>query len=132
MGIHIPDAETEQRLPIYEVKHFLVRGGGCLRQLPQGVQNEITLPQIAESRDKAMPENLPAVEQLPERMIRGPQMVDPDRGINQDHSRASRRRGAAARSGWLPPNRASRRALSRSINALSASRTRMDFSRSPV
>jgi hypothetical protein len=83
MGIHIPDAELKQRLPIYEVEHFLVRSDGCLRQLPQGVQNEIALPEIAESelaRHKE-PEDVPADKERPERSIPAPQMVDPDRGV---------------------------------------------------
>ena len=85
MGIHIPDAEPKQRLPIYEVEHLLVRGDGYLRQLPQGVQNEIALPQIAESEltgHKGMPEDIPANKERPERRIPAPQVVDPDRGVD--------------------------------------------------
>ena len=89
MGVHIPDAEPEQRLAIDEVKDVVIRRNGGLRQLSQSAQHEITFAQIAESEfagHKAVPEDFPAVEQLAEHTIAGPQMVDPDRGIYQDHS----------------------------------------------
>src|SRR5437016_5171925 len=57
-------------------------------------------------------------------------MIDPDRCIDQDH--LNRRRGGALRLGWVPPIRASRRALSRWIKAFSASLISADFSRTPV
>src|SRR6478736_6236119 len=59
-------------------------------------------------------------------------MVHPDGRIDQDQADLARRRGGAFRSGSLPPRRASLRALSRSMSALSASRTRLDFSFKPV
>src|SRR5689334_25066277 len=98
MGIHVPDTEPEQALTIDGIEHFVIRRDGGLRQLSQSTQHEITFAKIAESQlpcDKAMPEDLPAIEQPPERMIPGPQVVDPDRGIYQDHLRGGRRRGAA-------------------------------------
>jgi len=49
MGIYISDAEPKQPLTVDEVEHLLVRGDSCLRQPSQGVQDEITLPQVAES-----------------------------------------------------------------------------------
>src|SRR3954471_12776891 len=61
------------------------------------------------------------------RRVLAPQMVDPDRAVCQDHL-PKRRRGGAFNRGEVPPSRARRRALSRSIRALSASRTRADFS----
>src|ERR1700680_1520556 len=135
MGIDIADAAPEQRFAIDEMHHLLVRSDGRLRQFVHGAKDDIGLPQIAEgelAQNIRMPENLAAVEQPTQRVIAGPQMVDPDRSVDQDHLARNRRRGAAARSGSLPPSRARRRALSRSISALSASRTRADFSRRPV
>src|SRR3954462_14910222 len=61
------------------------------------------------------------------RRVLAPQMIDPDRAVCQDHL-PKRRRGGAFNLGEVPPNRARRRALSRSIKALSASLTRADFS----
>jgi hypothetical protein len=77
-------------------------------------------------------EHFTAVEQRSEPLIVGPQMLDPDRRINEDHVRLVRRRAIAARSGSVPPRRASRRAASRATNARSASRTKADLSRIPV
>jgi hypothetical protein len=130
MGVDIPDTQPKQRPPIDEVKHFLVRGDGYLWQFSQGVQNNITLPETAESeftRHEGMPEDPSAIEEPAERRIASPQVVDPDRCVDQDHSGFGRRLGGPDSSGSLPPRRASRRALSRSINALSASRTSADF-----
>jgi hypothetical protein len=89
MGIDIPDAEAEKRSAIDEVVDLVIRRDGGLRQLSQSAQYEITFAQIAESEfadDKAMPEDFPAVEQLTDHTIAGPQVVDPDRDIYQDHS----------------------------------------------
>ena len=89
MGVHIPDAEPEQCLAIDEVEDLVIRRYSGLRQLSHSAQHEITFAQIAESEfagHKAVPEDFPAVEQLAEHTIAGPQMVDPDRGIYQDHS----------------------------------------------
>ena len=79
-----------------------------------------------------MHQNATGLEQTCEGLVANPQMIDPNRGIDEDQAGSGRRRGAFARSGSLPPMRASRRALSRSINALSASRMRADFSLRPV
>ncbi|CAI10273.1 hypothetical protein p1B32 (plasmid) [Aromatoleum aromaticum EbN1] len=61
------------------------------------------------------------------------QVVDPDRGVHQDHSSCSgRRRGMSVSCGSEPPSRASRRALSRWMSARKASFTKADFSVMPV
>jgi hypothetical protein len=59
-------------------------------------------------------------------------MGDPDGRIHQYHQVLGRRRGGGFASRSLPPKRARRRALSRSINAFRASRIRLDFSFRPV
>src|SRR6266436_3766906 len=135
MGIDIADAAAVKRFAIDELEHFQVRGAGRLRHPPQYPQNVVTLSQIAErklAQHERMPEHPAVFEQRVEYRAGRPEMLDPDRRIDEDHPRFVRRRGISARSGSLPPRRASRRAASRSINALSASRTRADFSRMPV
>lgn len=57
-------------------------------------------------------------------------MIDPDRGIGEDHY--SLRRGDGSRSGWVPPRLARRLALSRSTNAFRASLRSGPRSLSPV
>src|SRR5271154_4575203 len=79
-----------------------------------------------------MGQNLSGVEQSDESAVALAQMVDPHRRVGQYHLCTARLRRGALRSGELPPSRANRRAASRSIKALSASRTSADFSFSPV
>jgi len=67
-------------------------------------------------------------EEIDKRRVPAAQMIYPNRRINQDHAGRDRRRGGAFSAPSLPPSRAKRRALSRSISALSASRTKLDFS----
>src|SRR3977135_2075971 len=67
------------------------------------------------------------IEPRLQRLVLAPQMIDPNRGIRQDHL-PKRRRGGAFSRGEVPPNRARRRPLSRSIKALSARLIRVDFS----
>src|SRR5580692_11401525 len=59
-------------------------------------------------------------------------VVDPDRGVDQDHLAPSRRRGAAV--AWLsePPRAARRLALSTRIRVSSPSRSSADLSVMPV
>jgi hypothetical protein len=59
------------------------------------------------------------------------QVIDPHRGVNRNHADGLRR-ATGFKSGSEPPSAARRRALSRSINARSASRTSADFSLRPV
>src|SRR5215467_2830271 len=60
------------------------------------------------------------------------QMIYPHGGIGQNQLDFALRRGIALSSGIVPPRDASRRALSRSISALRASRTSAVFSATPV
>src|SRR5215469_18633049 len=135
MGIDITDTAPEQRLAIDELQHFSVRGAVHLRQPPQHAQNLLTPPQMAEcqlTQHKRVPKHLAVAEQLREYRAGQAQMLDPDRCVDEDHAGFGRRRGIFLSPGSLPPSRASRRAASRSTNALSASRMRADFSRIPV
>jgi hypothetical protein len=84
MDIDIPDAAPEKRAAINQVEHFFVRRDGCLGQLPLRVQNEITLPEIAErelANHERMSENRSTFEQTLDCSITEPQMVYPDRCI---------------------------------------------------
>ena len=89
MGVDVPDADAEKRSAIDEVEDLVIRRDGGLGQLSQSAQHKITFAQSTESelaRHKAMPEYFSAVEQMAEQTIAGPQVVDPDRRIYQDHS----------------------------------------------
>jgi hypothetical protein len=82
--------------------------------------------------DEWMDENDTIVEQGAQFRVGFTKMVNPDRGVDKDHRAGGRRRGGAFARGSLPPKRANRRALSRSIRAFKPSRTRPDFSVRPV
>src|SRR5262249_6075649 len=60
------------------------------------------------------------------------QVINPNRGIREDQFDFPLRRGTRLRPGIVPPRDANRRALSRSIKALRASRTSAVFSATPV
>jgi hypothetical protein len=75
-----------------------------------------------------MGEDLAAVEQAGKVCVVVAQVIDPHRGVDQDQCSADRRRGTDVSSGSVSPRRARRRALSRSISAVSPSRTSSVFS----
>jgi hypothetical protein len=136
MSIDVPDPDPEQGVLVDEMSDFLIRRDFGLRQVRQGIQNEIALPQPSQgqlTRHERMSKNLTSFEEGGELPVACAQMIDPDRRIDQDHGRVvGRRRGVTFNLASVPPSRANRRALSRSISALSASRTRLDFSFTPV
>jgi hypothetical protein len=94
-----------------------------------------SLPQIAQrnlARNEGMRKHTAIIQKPGQMRVARPQVIDPHRGIDEDHPSAGLRRGAASSPGSLPPSRARRRALSRSIRAFRPSRTRVDFSCTPV
>jgi hypothetical protein len=135
MDIDISDPESGQSLPLDKFENLPIGRGTGLGQVCQGSKNDPPRMQITQREfadDKWMCQDLPGVEKGCELPVARAQMLHPDRRIGQDHERAGRRRGGAFSLGWVPPRRANRRALSRSMSALSASRTRLDFSLTPV
>jgi hypothetical protein len=135
VGIDVSDAESMKSVLRDEMENFRIRGDGRLWQILQRPENNVPLPQIAQSQltdYEGMTEDLTVVEQVAQRLVRGAEVVNPDRSVDEDHAGLRRRRAGSARLDSLPPKRANRRALSRSIKALSASRTSADFSRRPV
>jgi hypothetical protein len=122
-------------MPVDEMQHFLVRSELGLRQIMKVVKDETAPLKLTERKfanHERMDENLFCFEQLRESLFASAKVIYPDRRIGQDHFRGIRRRRGAFNWGWLPPSLAKRRAASRSIKALSASRTIADFSLSPV
>ena len=135
VNIYVADAAPEQRGMVYEAQDLRIRGGAGSRKTRQHPQYEFALTQVAQSEladNEWMCQRCASFEQLRKGRVTVAEMLDPNRRIDQDHAPADRRLGGALRSGSVPPRRAKRRALSRSISALSASRIRLDFSLSPV
>jgi len=135
VSIDIADAAPKEFPLVNEMEHLRIRGNVDLRQFAHGAKHSVAPTQIAERQfpdDERVRHHLPAVEEPRQAAVADTQMVDPDRGIDQDHLAADRRRGTGFKAGSVPARRANRRALSRSISALSASRTKADFSLTPV
>jgi hypothetical protein len=68
-----------------------------------------------------MHEHAPVIQKHGKVRVAVAPVIDPDRGVDQDHAEG-RRRGVAFSLGCVLPRRASLRALSRSISARSPSR----------
>src|SRR5262249_54597333 len=135
MNIDEPDTAPEQGVMVDEMQDLLVGGHARAWQVRQGAKHDLAPTQIAQgdlADDKGVRQNQARIQQRGKRMVAGSQVIDPDGSVDQDHAGDGRRRRGAFRLGSVPPRRASRRALSRSINALSASRTKLDFSFSSV
>ena len=135
MNIDIPDTTPEQSVAIDEMPNFRIRGDHGVRQIRQGIQHYLSLTQIAQgefTNNKRMCQSHSGAEHIRKLLFARAEVVHPNGRINQDHAGVARRRGGASRPGSLAPSRASRRALSRSMSAFNASRTRLDFSRRPV
>jgi hypothetical protein len=79
-----------------------------------------------------MDHNASSVKVLTHFRISRPEMVNPHRGISENQPGRTLRRGTFFNAGIVPPRDANLRALSRSINALRASRIKAVFSATPV
>jgi hypothetical protein len=79
-----------------------------------------------------MTSDLVVTEERNECRLRGMEVVDPDRSVDQDHLAPSRRRGAAVAPLSEPPRAARRLALSTRIKVSSPSRKSADLSVIPV
>jgi len=121
-GGDIADAKPEQPMKADETRHFLTGGDAGLRQILQGAENKITLPQVSQgkfARNEGMDEHRSGSEQRHERLVGCARMVDPHGGTDQVMLVVGAAAGRSPDPVRCPPNRASRRPLSRSINALS-------------
>src|SRR5262245_828152 len=138
--MHVDEADTapHQRTPLQEAKRLLV---GCHWYRGQAAEQlehlapipEVTAGQLAD--DEWMRQHTPGGELIGEGGASGAEMLHPDRRVDQDQRPfrpfVRRRRGTRSE-GSVPPRRASRRALSRSINARSPSWIRAVRSLMPV
>jgi hypothetical protein len=135
MDIDIPDSEACQRMLFDEQQHLRLCGDCRMRQVMQCRKDRFALPKMPERNfpdDERMGQYVARLEQCREYLVAIPQMIHPNGRIDKDQQGFARRRGAIFALGSVPPRCASRRALSRSINAFRASRTRADFSSRPV
>nr|WP_255516306.1 hypothetical protein [Luteimonas suaedae] len=92
-------------LSVDEIEHFAVGGHHCRGQVVQRFQYLLALMQIVELQfadHEGMRQHLPGFEQMRQHPVARTQMVDPDRGVCEDHAARCRRRDTGARSGSLP------------------------------
>ena len=135
MRVHQPDTQTIQSPTLNHPPHLAELRHPHLRQSIQQRQSPGTLPQRSQRQlrdDQRMDRDIPSPQFLTQFFVASPQVVNPDRGIRENHFRPALRRGTLFSPGIVPPRDASRRALSRSIRAFSASRINAVFSATPV
>lgn len=88
MRIDIADPAAEESLPVDEIKHLRICRDRDLRQFAQCTDHLLALPEIAErqfSKNVRMPQNFPPFEQPRQDLIAETQMIDPDRGVDENH-----------------------------------------------
>jgi hypothetical protein len=104
--------------------------------LLEQLENQCAIRQAATGNltdHKRMHDHTAMLEQLGKQNIISAKVIHPHRGVDEDQVVLLwRLRGAALSCGWLPPSRASRLALSRSISALRLSCNKVERSRGPI
>jgi hypothetical protein len=116
MCVNIANPDTEESLLPNEAQDFLV---GChcgLRQTLQGIKDHIAFLQTTQCQFtgyKGMRQDAACIQMRFQFGVPLPQMVYPDRRIDQNHVGSDWRRGTLSTNGSDPPSKASRLALSR-------------------
>lgn len=118
-----------------EVQHLVIMSRLRTRQIAQVLQHNRPQSRAAQSEfseHERVQQHAITQQHLDQRRLTTAKMVDPDRGIDQNHAARGRRRGTDVIPGSLPPNRANRAAASRAINAFNASRSSAGVSLIPT
>src|ERR1700722_14340043 len=137
MGVDPGDSFSEQPVLLQEAENLFVVGGDRERQPVKIAQNLGSGSKVA-TRNLAdhewMHQYVPVLECLAQSRAFLTEVIYPDRGVNQDHraARCARWRGAASKSGCVPPKAANLRPISRAISASRPARMRAVFSLIPV
>jgi hypothetical protein len=129
--IDVTNAAPKKNLSFDKIKDFRIGGDIHRWQKPHRSEDIVALPEIAKCHftyNERVHQDLSAIEKLRQFSLTSAQVIDPNRCVDQNHLDAGRRRGTAFSFGSVPASLANRRALSRSISAFNASRTRVDFS----
>ena len=136
MHIDVAEALAMELLPLDIGKRLVGFSNHRYWKLLEQSQNQRTIGQGTArdlADDKRMHHDTAALQQVGKGGFAPTKMVDPHRRVDEDQLLLRwRRRGAALRSGWLPPNLARRLALSRSISALRPSCSKAERSSGPV
>ena len=136
MGVYPAQATPVEVMSFQKTQDFLLSCNSSLGQGSQVVENLIAVakrPAGQFPHNEGMAEYLIAFQQRPQALGAPPKMFYPHRGVHQNHAEPPERRlGTVRRRRSVPPSAASRRALSREINASRPSRTSLVFCVTPV
>jgi len=124
MRVDEADAAPHQLVPFEKYERFGVSRDSCGRKMSQQLEQLRMVLQIAAHNladDEWMDAHAACFQRIDEPGVSTAQVVNPHRRIGEDHALADRRLGMGRNVGSLPPRRASRRALSRSMSARSPS-----------
>lgn len=125
MDVDVADALAMQDMAVDELQNLIGASERSGRQVLQQLENGSSIAQAATGNlphDERVHQGRGPLQQVHEPGVTPTQVVNPDRGVDQDQVEfPARRRWAASSEGCVPPSRARRLALSRSINAFKAS-----------
>jgi hypothetical protein len=127
MNIDISNAIAMQDIALAEPQNFVALGNRSARQILEQFQDRRAVVQASTSNfanHKWMHDDDRSFQQGDKPWIASAKVIDPHRRVDQNQSGLPwRLRGAAFNLGCVPPSRARRRALSRSMSAFKPSRT---------
>src|SRR4029079_15100036 len=98
-----------------QMQNLVMAGDGRFRHVAEVPQKSLARPSLAKckcAQYKVMQQHPPRAEQSAKMLVGAPNVLDPNRCVDQNHPILERRRGAAFAPGPLPPRRASLRAAS--------------------
>jgi len=127
MNIDVTDASAMQVQAIDELQNLVALGHSSGWQILEQFKDRRTVVQTSAgnlANDKRMHDGDRSLEQVDKPWIATAKVIDPHGRVDQNQAeRSCRLRGAAFNVGWVPPNRARRLALSRSMRAFNPSLT---------
>ncbi len=104
MGINPSDSSASELMFVREIKDTVTIEALCLRQQKEHLtklHRVGRVPQQELPRNEGMLDDLRPCEKRDKFRFNAPEVIDPDRGINEDH--AGRRLSATEKSGIVPP-----------------------------
>jgi|KBSMisStandDraft_5_1062788.scaffolds.fasta_scaffold04491_6 hypothetical protein len=87
MYVHVPKALAVDPMAIDEPKYLIGFSNRCHRQIVQQLEHECTVRKAAAgdfAQDKGVDQYACVVEKIPKSCVAPAQVVDPNRGINED------------------------------------------------
>lgn len=127
MNIDIPDALAMQDVTLDEPKYFVALGHRCGRQILEHLEDRLAVMQTSAgdlTNHIRIYDDGRSFQQVDKSRVATPKVIDPNGRVGHNQTgRFKRLRGAAFNVGCVPPSRAGRLALSRSMRAFDPSLT---------